>query len=221
MMIRRCLLAVAGLALVLSAGCGPMFRSAHKVDAALQKAELAWMPNRLDYTVYQPSHRVALATLDVLKADLAEVKVHDIELSRDNRYNTPDGKMPKPVEVRIPDDYPAFWMDGLDPDGPVLVNCRSVDFEGRTKAGEAVVASVRLEIMGSDQRTIVSVQVGRRGDSKATKDLIDKISERVLGPKLKPGSPEEQASLNIVFGHEPGKEELKVLDSGDLRIRKN
>jgi hypothetical protein len=222
MMIRRCLLTVAGLALApaLSAGCGPILRTAVKVDAVLQKAELAWMPNRLNYTVYQPSQRVALATMDLLKEELAEVKVLDIEVSRDDRYNTPEGKMPKPGEVRIPDEYPAFWMDGLDSDGPVLVNCRSVDFEGKTKAGEAVEVSVRLEIMGPDQRTVVSVQVGRRGDPKATKELIDKISERVHAPKLQPGSPEEQASLNIVFGHRPGKDELKVLASGDLLISK-
>ncbi len=223
MMIRRCLLAVAGLplALALSAGCGPVFRTAQKVDAVLGKAELAWMPNRLEYTVYQPSHRVALATFETLKAELAEVKVGDFELSRDNRYNTPEGKMPKPGDVRIPVEYPAFWMDGLDAAGSVLVNCRSVDFSGKTKDGEAVVASVRLEIVGSDQRTVVSVQVGRRGDPKATKDLIGKISERVHEPKLKPGSPEEQASLNIVFGHRPGEDDLKVLGSGDLLIRKN
>jgi hypothetical protein len=221
-MIRRCLLAVAGLSLslALSAGCGPILRSAEKVDVVLRKAEMALMPNRLEYTVYQPSHRVALATLDVLKAELAKVEIHDIELSQDNHFNPPDGKKPGPGDVRIPDDYPAFWIDGLSPIGPVLVNCRSVDFEGQTKDGMAVVASVRLEIVATDQRTVVSVQVGRRGDTKPTEALIDKISAKVLEPTYKPGSPEERAALNAAFAPRLGTDEEKFLDDGDIRIKK-
>ena len=49
----------------------------------------------------------------MLKAELAEVKVLDIELTRDDQFDKPDGKMPKPGDVKIPDDYPAFWFDGL------------------------------------------------------------------------------------------------------------
>lgn len=221
-MIRRCWLAVAGLAfaLALSAGCGPIFRSAQTVDLAVRKAELALMPNRLEYTVYQPSHRVALATLDVLKAELAEVEVHDIELSQDGNFNPPDGKKLEPGDVKIPDDYPAFWVDGLSSTGPVLVNCRSIDFEGQTRDGKAVVASVRLEIVGSDQRTVVGAQVGRRGDTKPTKDLIDKIAERIQNPGSAPGSAEERAALNAAFAPRPGKDDKKFLADGDIRIKK-
>jgi hypothetical protein len=224
-MFRRSLLAVAGLAMALglAAGCGPIFRSTQKVEAALQKAELALMPNRLDYTVYQPPHRVALATYEVIKAEFVEVKVRDIDLTLDDHFNTPDGKMPKPGEAKIPDDYPACWLDGLNPTGPVIVNFRSCEFEGKTKDGQWVEAVVRLEIMGSDMRSVVSAQVGRMGDQKATKSLIDKICIRIREPRTKPGSPEELTALNDAFAPKPGKDEKKLVDAkaGEYQVRKN
>jgi hypothetical protein len=181
-----------------------------------------WLTHRLDWTVYQPSHRVALATYEALKGELAEVKVLNVELTQDDHFNPPGGGMPKPGDVKIPEDYPAFWADWLNPKGPVIVNCRYCDFEGKTKDGRKVEAVVRLEIMGSDQRTVVSVQVGRKRDDKATKVLIDKISDRVHNqPILKPGSPEERTALKDAFGPRPGEEEPKALASGEYRIRKN
>ena len=202
-MFRRCLLAVAGLALGLVAGCGPVFRTAWKVERAMGKVEAALMPNRLDYTVYQPSHRVALATSEVLKAELAEVKIRNVELTQDKHFDTPEGKTPVPGSVSIPDGYAACWLDGLPiSEGPILVNCRQVAFAGKTKDGQKVDAVVRLEIIGSDQRTVVSVQVGGHGDARGSKDLIDKISERVQNPSTRPGSPEERAALKAAF--DPG-----------------
>ena len=204
-MFRRCLLAVAGLALGLVAGCGPIFRTAWKVERAMGKVEAAWMPNRLDYTVYQPSHRVALATSEALKAELAEVKIRNVELTQDKNFDTPEGKTPVPGSVVIPDGYSACWLEELPTSkGPILVNCRLVAFAGKTKDGQRVDALVRLEIIGSDQRTVVSVQVGGRGDARGSKDLIDKISERVQNPSTRPGSPEERAALKAAF--DPGAE---------------
>ena len=168
------------------------------------KVESALMPNRLDYTVYQPSHRVALATSEVLKAELAEVKIRKVELTRDRNFDTPEGKTPEPGSVVIPDDHPACWLEGLpNSKGPMLVNCQLVAFEGKTKDGRKVDVAVRLEIVGSDQRTVVSVQVGGQGDASGSKDLIDKIAERVQNPSTRPGSPEERAALKAAF--DPGR----------------
>ena len=148
------------------------------------------MPNRLDYTVYQPSHRVALATSEVLKAELAEVKIRSVELTQDKHFDTPEGKTPEPGSVAIPDDSSACWLEGLPiSKGPILVNCHLVAFAGKTKDGQKVDAAVRLEIVGSDQRTVVSVQVGGHGDARGSKDLIDKISERVQNPRPAPARP--------------------------------
>ena len=212
-MIRRCLLAVAGLSMALAAGCGSMMLASQGVPI--------WLRHRLDWTVYQPSHRVALATFEVLKAELAEVKIVDEELTRDDHFNSPDGKTPKPGEVKIPDDYPAFWLDEFLPGLPMIVNCRYVVIEGKTKDGKRVDVVVRLEIVSSDQRTVVSVQVGHKGeDDKITKKLIDKISERVHQPTLKPDSPEEHAALVAALGLRPSNDWDMDGTTGEIRMKR-
>jgi hypothetical protein len=217
---RRCLLALAGLALGPVAGCGPVFRSKWKIERAVARVESALMPNRLDYTVYQPSHRVALATSETLKAELAEVKIRNVVLTQDKHFDTPEGKAPAPGSVKIPDDYPACWLEGLPiSQGPILVNCRIVEFAGKTKDGQRVDAEVRLEIVGSDVRTVVSVQVGGRGDSSRSKDLIDKISDRVQSPSTRPGSPEERAALKAAFVPGPKADVDFSPETGEITIR--
>lgn len=197
---RRCLLALAGPALVVVAGCGPVVRSAWKVERAAQRVETALTPNRVDDMVYQPSHRVALATLEALRAELAEVKVRRVELTRDRHYDTPEGKPPAPGTVAIPGDAAVCWLDGLpDAAGPALVNCQLVAFAGKTKDGQKVDATVRLEVVGSDQRTVVSVQVGGRGDATGSRSLMDRIAAQLRSPATRPGSPEERAALRAAF----------------------
>jgi hypothetical protein len=208
---RRCVLGAVGLALAL-AGCGTMKLAA--------KGEPVWLRHRLDWTVYQPSHRVALAAYEVLKEELGEVKVANEELSQEDRFNV-DGKTPNPGEVKIPDDYPAFWMDSFDPaEKPLLVNCRYVDLEAKTKDDKSVEVIIRLEIVGkTEQHTVVSVQVGHKGDEKLTKGLIDKISGRVQEPKSPPGSAEERAELTAAFGY--GTQDNWDMDAttGEIRRR--
>lgn len=199
-MYRRRPLAQAWLALTLVVGCGPVIRTKWKVERGLARAEAAMAPNRLDYTVYRPSHRVALATSETLKAELAEFKITRVELMRDRHFDTPDGKTPEPGAVAIPPDHSACWVEGLPATGgPLLVNCRLVSFEGKTKDGEAVDIQVRLEVVGSDQRTVASVQVGGRGDATNSRILIAKISERLVNPATQAGSPEERAALKAAF----------------------
>jgi hypothetical protein len=214
-MIRRCLLASAGLSLALAAGCGTMMLAS--------QGEPVWLLHRLDWTVFKPSHRVAMATFEALKGELAEVKIVDEELTQDSHYNLPDGQwtLPKPADLRIPDDYPAFWVDGFGPkDQPMIVNCRSCVFRGKTKDGKRVDAVVRLEIVGtSEQHTVVSVQAGRKGDEKLTKGLIDRISEQLQHPKFPPGSTEERAALNLVLGLRPTDDWDIDATTGDIRMK--
>jgi hypothetical protein len=219
-MFRRCTLAVAGLALGLLVGCGPVIRTSWKIDAARVKAEWALMPNRLDYTVYQPSHRVALATFETLKAELAEVKIRNVELTVDKNYDTSEGKPPVLGEFEIPKDQPAFWVEGLrHTKAPLLVNCWKVTFSGKTKEGQKVEAQVRLEIVGSDRRTVVSVQVGGRGDATGSKNLIDRISERAENPSVRPGSPEERAALKAAFDPGPKGDVDFSEETGEITIK--
>ena len=134
-------------------------------------------------SVYLASQRVVLATSEALKAELAEVKVSRVELTRDRNFDTPEGKTPEPGSVSIPADHPACWLEGSSiSKDPILVNCHLVAFEGKTKEGQKVDVQVRLELTGSDQKTVVGVQVGGRGDASGSKTLIDAISARVQNP---------------------------------------
>jgi hypothetical protein len=213
-------IAVSALALGLLDGCGPVFRTADRVQTALVKAEWAMMPNRLEYSVYQPSHRIALSTSEVLKAELAEFKIRKIELTRDSNFDTPEGKPPELGSFEIPKGHSACWFEGLpDSKAPMLVNCRLVSFSGKSKAGEKVDGEVRLEVHGSDQSTVVSVQVGGRGDATRTKQLIDRITERVQNPSTSPGSPEESAALKALFDLGPKSKVDFSASTGEITIK--
>ena len=219
-MVRRRLLALAGLALGLVAGCGPIIRSSWKIERGMQKVESALTPNKLDYVVYQPSHRVALATSEALKAELAEVKICKVELTRDRNFDTPEGKSPEPGSVSIPKDHPACWLEGLSiSKDPVLVNCHLVTFEGKTKGGKKVDAQVRLDMTGSDQRTVVSVQVGGHGDASGSQSLIETIAARVQNPSTRPGSPEERAALKAAFDLGPKADVDFSEATGEITIK--
>ncbi len=221
-MLRRCLPAAVGLALGLAAGCGPFIRTSWKLERAIGKAEVALSPNRVDFTVYQPSHRVALATSEALHAELAEVKIVKVELIRDRNFDTPAGNPPELGSVIVPIDHPACWLEGLpNSKGPTLVNCQLVEFSGKTRDGQKVEVAIRLELVASDQRTVGTVQVGGHGDSRGSRALIDKISERVQNPSTRPGSPEERTALKVAFDPGPkGKIDFSA-ETGEITIKPN
>jgi hypothetical protein len=203
---RRCAIVVAVAGLALMAGCGSMI-------LAVQEGEPIWLLHRVWRIVPEPSHQVALATLEVLKAELTDVKIVEEELSAEDRFNPPDGKPPKPDNVDIPVEYPAFWLDGLifNESGPGIYNCRFCAFEGKTKDGRMVDAVVRMESEGSEKHSVVSLQVGRKGDKEASKALLDKIADRAAHPTLAPGSHEERAALSAAFLPRPGTEARKLV----------
>ena len=151
---------------------------------------------------------------------MAEVKIRKVELTRDRNFDTPDGKSPEPGTFTLPRDHPACWLDGLpDSKGPTLVNCRSVAFSGKTKDGQRVDVTIRLELIASDQRTAGTVQVGGHGDASRSRALIDKISERVQNPSTRPGSPEERAALKAAF--DPGSKGAvdSSAETGEITIK--
>lgn len=218
-MLGRRSVVLAGLTLGLVVGCGPVIRTKWKVERGLARAETALTPNKLDYTVYQPTHRVALATWETLKADLAEARVVRVELTRDHHFDTSEGKTPAPEAVTIPPGHHACWVESPAlAKEPILANCQLVSFEGKTKDGQAVEVEVRLEIVGSDQRTVAGVQVGGRGDSSNSRLLIARISERLVNLAPRPNSPEERAAVRTMFDlgpkarveAPPGKDEITI-----------
>jgi hypothetical protein len=214
-MIRRSLLAFLVFSLVLITGCGMMMLA--------KEGEPVWLRSRVSRTFVEPSHRVALATLEVLKDELGSVKDGPVDvMTRDSNFDPPGGGSPKPSEVQIPDNYPAFWLDGLAT-GPTLVNYRVVSFSGKTLDGRPVEAVVRVGAQDRMTSSVVSIQVGRRGDEEISRNLLDKIADRVAHPTYKPGSPEESQALQTAFGPGLGEEEemAKAVASGEPRIKKN
>lgn len=141
-------------------------------------------------------------------------------MTQDRHFDTPEGKTPMPGSFAIPDNYSACWLEGLpNVASPALVNFRLVEFAGKTKDGKKVEVAVRLEIVGSDQRTVVSVQVGGHGDPSGSKGLIEKIAERIQNRSTRPGSPEERAALKAAFAPGPkGKVDVSAA-TGEVTIR--
>ena len=188
-MMSRCLLAVVVLSVVAVIGCGSMM--------LVQEGEPIWLMHRVSRDFPQPSHQVSLATYEVLKAELAKVEVDRDEMAQEDRFNTPDGKMPMPGEVKIPDEFPAFWIDGLST-RPLIVSLRFCDFTGKDRRGRQVDAVVRIGVTEPKVGTRLSIQVGDRGDEAASKALLDKIAERVAHPTYPPGSPQERDALKVL-----------------------
>jgi len=203
--------AVALLAVVSSTGCGMMHRA--------MQGEPVWMRHRVSRAFDQPSHRILLATYEVLRGELSSLAVSDVELTQDDRFNSPDGKMPMPGELKIPSDVPAFWMSGLS-SRPLIVNLRFCDLRGNDRQGRQVEAVVRIDF-DDPKKSIVSLQVGHQGDDAAGRVLLDKIAERVAHPTHRFGSPEERDALSAVLGPESSPPEPRTEPDGKIwRIRK-
>ena len=211
-MIRRCVIAIAVAAIVSVGGCGRMM--------LVQYGEPVWLIHRVNRTFPQPSHRVALATYEVLKAELAKVGMVDEELTQDDRFEKPDGKTPAPGEIQIPDDVPAFWMNGLS-SGPIIVKLRYLELAGKDRDGRVVQAVVRIGVETPEPDSVVSIQIGDKGDAKASGALLDKIAERLAHPTHKPGSLEERQALQTLFLSKPGEADGKTKASREFRIRKD
>ena len=211
-MMRRCVIVTAVAAIVSVVGCGRMM--------LVQYGEPVWLLHRVNRTFDQPSHRVALATYEVLKAELTSVGMVDEELTQDDRFDKPDGKTPAPGEIQIPDDAPAFWMKGLST-GPIIVNLRSFELAGKDRLGRVVQVVVRIGLETPEPDSVVSIQVGERGDDRASNALIDKIAERLAHPTYKLGSAEERQALQALFLSEPGEADGKSKASREFRIRKD
>lgn len=214
-MMRRCVAVIAMTAVVSVAGCGAMM-------LAVSEGEPFWLLHRVNRPFVQPSHRVALATYEVLKAELTSVEIDDEEMTPDDQFDKPGGKTPMPGEIEIPDDVPAFWLKVLN-FGPAIVNLRTCELMGKDRHGREVFAVVRIGSRGPKLNTVVSIQIGRRGDEKASRALLDKIAERVAHPSYKPGSPEERQALQDLFNPEPGEAngKARAFDKVELRLRKN
>ena len=202
-MSRRCLLAV-----LVAVGCLP--------GCGLGLRKIAGEPRIGDWTEStshkEPPHRVALATLEAMRAELASAdfaKGQDSEFAVARDLMRPGKKIPRPGES-VPPDYPAFWVDwtakGDGHQERNLVVLIQAHFEGKTRDGRPVQISVRRDV-----ETVVTVKVGKHGDPKLGRFLGERISERLAHPLHPPGSAEEAEAFRAFFGGVESREAIPSL----------
>jgi hypothetical protein len=202
-MSRRCLIAVL-VAFACLPGCGLGLRK-----MVGEPRIGAWTEST---THKEPPHRVALATLEAMRAELASAdfaKGQDSEFAVARDLMRPGMKIPRPGEP-VPADYPAFWVDWTAKDDGHkqrnLVVLVQAHFEGQTRDGRPVQITVRRDV-----ETVVTVKVGKHGDPKLSRLLGERISERLAHPLHRPGSSEEAETLRAFFGGVESREAIPSL----------
>ncbi len=169
------------------------------------------------------SHRVALATLEAMREELASA---DFAKGKENAFAPaasdfkarakPGQKLtelPKAGQT-LPPGFPYFWVEWSTKKGArkerQLVYLASCEFEGKTRSGEPVKASVK----NTPGETLVTMQVGQLADQVETRVLLDKIKERLAHPLHPPGSPEEAETFLAFFSGVESREAIPSLRKG-------
>jgi len=169
------------------------------------------------------SHRVALATLEAMREELASA---DFAKGKENAFASAQGdikshlkpgqklpELPKAGET-LPAGFPYFWVEWSVKKGArkerQLVYLVSCEFEGKTRSGEPVKASVKNQ----PGETLVTMQVGQLADQVATRLLLDKIKERLARPLHPPGSPEEAETFVAFFSGSESRDAIPSLRKG-------
>ncbi len=201
-MIRRCLIAVAVVALGLMPGCGLGVR---KKDEESLKAVVS-----VPRTFTEPSQRVALATFEAMRSELASADfASNSEFAPVPLRPKPDGSKPKESEVRLPPDAPAFWVEWKNREKTMtdLVSLRACHYRGKTRDGRPV----EVNVLSTPDGTLVTVLIDKLGDRMYSMALLDKVTERLAHPANPPGSPEEAATLKAFFGGVETREALPTI----------
>ncbi len=209
-MYRRCLIAASTAVILLVAGCGT-FKPAHH-------GEPVWLRHRVERSFEVPSHRVALAVMEVLGTELPSSTLISQELSVNTKFDRPDGTSPTPAELSLPTEMAVFWLDGVKPARPVVCDFHFCEIIGTDKEGREIQVVIRRGLASQSANTFVSVQVGRRGDESLSHFWLTKIADRVASPVAPPGSPEEMKALQELFGPRPGEaaEKARAITAGNL-----
>ena len=201
-MIRRGWLAVA-VAFVLGPmipGCGMAVRKLDEESlAAATTAVRGFEP---------PPHRVALATFEAMRAELASSDfAKNSEFSKIRPPVRKDGTPPKRGE--LPPDFPAFWLEWNGAGKPVreLVGLRAAHFAGKANDGRPI----EVNVTAKDGETLVTIRVDQLGDRMFCTYLFEQISGHLNHPSYPPGSVEEAAALQAFFGGVESREALPSL----------
>ena len=200
-MTRRCSLAMAALIAVAGPasvpGCGMAVR---KIDAESLEAFTT-----VSRSFPESSHRVALATFEAMRGELASADfAKDSEFSANPKLARPDGS--KPGEGELPPNFPAFWLEWKNKDKSLreLVTLKACHYSGKTRDGRPVQVAVLSEPEG----TLVTVQVDKLGDRPFSQALLEKVAQRLAHPASPPGSLDEAATFKAFFGGVESREAL-------------
>ncbi len=183
------------------AGCGMEMRK-------IQREEMIALES-VSQTFPGPSHRVALATFEAMRADLASA-----EFAKDSEFLPgPKPKNPNaPLFVDgkpLPPNFPAFWVEFQSSGQKIsrLLTLGGCHFVGKNKAGQAVTVEIRFQ---PPDGTTVTVHIDK-DDRSASKVLLQTVGEHLEHPSYPPGSLEEAAALKSFFGGVESRESLPSL----------
>ena len=142
----------------------------------------------------KPTHRVAVAVDEAMRAELASVVPGNCKLSQDYSLMRPNGRPPTIDKFVIPEDYPAFWWDpGAPATAPMASTLYGMRFDGTTRDGRSVQVTVKNDPIG--EGSIVDCH----GDVALARALELRIAYRLAHPKHKHESPEDRAALMAFF----------------------
>ena len=200
----RSLMAILGLSIL--TGCGLAMRK--------MEGEPLWQVGTATRTFIEPSHRVAIAALEAMRAELASADLaadRDLAFSPADELCKADGSYPVEGELGLPPNHPAFWMDLPDRPGlpPRRIPARllSTYLVGRARDGRPVEVAVRF----AGAETLVTAHVGRAGDSELSKALFDRIADRLAHPAYPVGSRDEAEAFRAFFAGSATRERLPSL----------
>jgi hypothetical protein len=198
-MIRRKLLAII-VALGPFPGCGMAVRRADEETLAAATTVVRSFP--------EPSHRVALATFEAMRAELASAEFAKNSEFSPSRLVRKDGSKPK--EGDVPSKFPDFWLEWKAAKGqPVreLVTLKGAHFAGKAQDGRPV----EVEVVGQGLETLVTVRFDKLGDRMFSQWLLDRVANRLAHPSYPPGSIEEATAMKAFFGGVESREALPSL----------
>jgi hypothetical protein len=186
------------LGLALLPGCGMTQRK-------LQREEMISIES-VSRSFHEPAHRVAVATFEVMKAELASAGfARNCEFFPFPTPKSPGASLPVKGQP-LPANFPGFWLEYQAGDKSVsnLLILGSCHFSGQTHQGQAVT----VEIQSQPDGTIVTVHIDR-ADKSISRAFLEQVTGRLAHPSKPPGSLEEAADFQAFFGGVQSKSDAK------------
>ena len=203
----RCLIVVVVLGSI--PGCGMAMRK-------LQREEMIAIES-VSRSFPEPSHRVALAAFEAMRAELASAEfARDSEFLPAPKLKKRDGSEPKEGQP-LPPNYPGLWVEWKSKGTAVtsLLTLGACHFAGSTRAGQAVTVEVQAQPDG----TVITVHIDNSSDKSASRALLDKVADRLAHPANPPGSTGEVATFKAFFGGVESREALPSLKKASAASR--